>query len=683
MFGFLRSFFRSTKRKTACNSKESSQASPSGISDLLRHSCPECKSGPSYIDTAHDTGEARYICRSCDATWLVPLTPPSSVSPDTPPKLDSDEEESEEENVSLSMRVSKKVTRMSLSGKEQVVKTYSEITNRDSTIELWEPEDMTQEMADFLTTCQDLKALRFFTGSDCDIFFPALHQIPKLETLQLSVTHITKKQAEVLTNCESLESLSLSGLNNIEYILPSLINLPNLRELSFSHVKLTKELIYLLADIPKLDSLGLDDVTGVTRGIFSGLKNCVKLQEISVTQSWCGDDQLIDILSINSLRRMLFSPTGRGLGKLTSEGLSKLSESRLRYGEITLPRNTVDSYRPGFKVALETFLTNISVSFDSVFGEVGSYHTYILKGDNFQFLLKQLQKGEASSNSSPKLRDTVASNAKTSAPKKEKRIKRVRLTLSELRDRIYSRGRDPDLTYVNLSHRDLRGYELDGLDLSYSNFSGSNLSSFVDTYLRYEYDEDEHEEEIEEEVEIETTFRRTKLVNAVLKDTDLSNSDLSYVNLEGANLRGADLSNTNLTGANLTDADLTFAFLLGATCNGVNFTGATFGGAMLCPDEDWLEDEDGSFEPVFFQDAIFERAWLQDVDFGESYLSGANFKRADLTGANLSQAKIAGNDVEEDIVTANAILKNTLFPKSYRPDLSDEELINKLIDSLD
>ena len=87
--------------------------------------------------------------------------------------------------------------------------------------------------------------------------------------------HSAAWQAEVLTNCESLESLSLSGLNNIEYILPSLINLPNLRELSFSHVKLTKELIYLLADIPKLDSLGLDDVTGVTRGIFSGLKKCI------------------------------------------------------------------------------------------------------------------------------------------------------------------------------------------------------------------------------------------------------------------------------------------------------------------------------------------------------------------------------------------------------------------------
>jgi len=105
-----------------------------------------------------------------------------------------------------------------------------------------------------------------------------------------------------------------------------------------------------------------------------------------------------------------------------------------------------------------------------------------------------------------------------------------------------------DMSRANLRGADLtgadRGFDLEGVDLSYAFLSRADLS-----YANLKG----------------ADLRRTDLSHANLRGTDLSHADLSYADLKGANLFVADLIETHLTGADLMGADLTAARLNGTT----------------------------------------------------------------------------------------------------------------------
>lgn len=110
-----------------------------------------------------------------------------------------------------------------------------------------------------------------------------------------------------------------------------------------------------------------------------------------------------------------------------------------------------------------------------------------------------------------------------------------------------------DLSYQNLSERDLSnsnrsyynltGANLSGSDLSHCNFNGTNLQDarLYGVSLKH------------------ATLCGTRLQNAKLNGADLCNADLTGAELAGADLRrcnfkSAKFSNTNLSGANVQGA---------------------------------------------------------------------------------------------------------------------------------
>ena len=134
-------------------------------------------------------------------------------------------------------------------------------------------------------------------------------------------------------------------------------------------------------------------------------------------------------------------------------------------------------------------------------------------------------------------------------------------------------GKQADLSYTNLQHRDLRAPDSEYVHLEYANFFGAhfsrgtviNFSNFTGADLRF------------------ANLEATELVNAQLDKTDLSNanlemSDLKYANLSHSKLIDANLQGSSLIGANLYLADLKNATLdfaqLGFTifdCKGLEF----------------------------------------------------------------------------------------------------------------
>ncbi|NEQ97951.1 MAG: pentapeptide repeat-containing protein [Cyanothece sp. SIO2G6] len=78
---------------------------------------------------------------------------------------------------------------------------------------------------------------------------------------------------------------------------------------------------------------------------------------------------------------------------------------------------------------------------------------------------------------------------------------------------------------------------------------------------------------------------RKSLKGADLKGADMSYGDFSGTNLSQANLRGADLSYATLRGANLTETNLRGAMLIGTDLRTDTLTAATVTDADYDPEE--------------------------------------------------------------------------------------------------
>lgn len=106
------------------------------------------------------------------------------------------------------------------------------------------------------------------------------------------------------------------------------------------------------------------------------------------------------------------------------------------------------------------------------------------------------------------------------------------------------RRKNPD-EQLDFKEANLRGVDLNGLNLCYADFRGANLSK-ADLSVADLYHAD---------------LSYSNLREANLWGADLTDADLRGANLTGADLRKADLMRTDLTGADLRKVDLTSSYL--------------------------------------------------------------------------------------------------------------------------
>jgi uncharacterized protein YjbI with pentapeptide repeats len=210
------------------------------------------------------------------------------------------------------------------------------------------------------------------------------------------------------------------------------------------------------------------------------------------------------------------------------------------------------------------------------------------------------------------------------------------------------------LARLDVSHRNLTGYDLEGADLREYKFYSSTLdnANLAGADLRGAGFQN-------------ASMRGADLRNVIFGNTGLYGVDLSganlggvnmavpdlyltEVNLQGAKLQGArlpasmtrvklantDLSGLSFRGVNLTDSDLT-----GATVTGANMEGADLGGVHMAGRD---------LRTVFLRGAgVGGGANWSGVNLAGSDLTlfnagGANFVGADLSGANLTGFRAGG-----------------------------------------
>jgi uncharacterized protein YjbI with pentapeptide repeats len=116
-------------------------------------------------------------------------------------------------------------------------------------------------------------------------------------------------------------------------------------------------------------------------------------------------------------------------------------------------------------------------------------------------------------------------------------------------------NQDPEDEQLDLSYTDLRGVNLQGANLKYTNLYQSNLAG--------------------------VNLTGANLEGAILTATNLSGANLHFTNLGGAILSAANLDKANLSNANLQGANLYLASLQGAVLNDAVLHGANLREARL------------------------------------------------------------------------------------------------------
>ena len=156
-----------------------------------------------------------------------------------------------------------------------------------------------------------------------------------------------------------------------------------------------------------------------------------------------------------------------------------------------------------------------------------------------------------------------------------------------------------DLSGLNLVNANLRGANMESVDLVFANLKGANLldANLLGAKLMV------------------ANLKGANLLDANLLVAKLTGAKLIGANLEHANLRSAKLVGARLEGANLLDANLKHADLMVANLEGANLTRANMKFANL------------------------ERANLGHADLTFADLKDANLNHADLTGVNLTNVK--------------------------------------------
>ena len=160
-----------------------------------------------------------------------------------------------------------------------------------------------------------------------------------------------------------------------------------------------------------------------------------------------------------------------------------------------------------------------------------------------------------------------------------------------------------NLSGANLSGANFSGANLSGTDLRNANLSGADLrNAFMFTYAH-----------LQGSNLSEVNLSGADLFQADLREADLRGADLRAAVLAQADLNGADLSGANVSGANVSKTNLVEAHLRGTNLHGANL----------------------------IQADLFQ-ADLREADLSGADLSGVNLLLADLSGANVSGADLRG-----------------------------------------
>lgn len=120
------------------------------------------------------------------------------------------------------------------------------------------------------------------------------------------------------------------------------------------------------------------------------------------------------------------------------------------------------------------------------------------------------------------------------------------------------KGKQADLSHVNLSHVDLSHADLSYIDLSNANLSNMDLTNANLFYANLS----------------DANLSYVDLSNANLSNVNLSHAGLFYTDLSNTDLSGVDLSNTNLSYVNLSFANLSFANLFQTDLTNANLSNA-------------------------------------------------------------------------------------------------------------
>lgn len=124
---------------------------------------------------------------------------------------------------------------------------------------------------------------------------------------------------------------------------------------------------------------------------------------------------------------------------------------------------------------------------------------------------------------------------------------------------------------------------------------------------------------------------------ANLRGFDLSSFDLSEANLRSSDLSEANLVRTNINNANLSHSNLSHAILIGTTFKGSNLNHSDLNRANLSGSD----LSSANLRDANFNDANFNYSRLNRANLNGSDLSGSDFSHANLSWANLSQTNLS------------------------------------------
>jgi uncharacterized protein YjbI with pentapeptide repeats len=211
---------------------------------------------------------------------------------------------------------------------------------------------------------------------------------------------------------------------------------------------------------------------------------------------------------------------------------------------------------------------------------------------------------------------------------------------------------NPDLSAIDLGHRDLRGINFSHTNLTRVNFSRANLSEAIVSnadlgqanltaaILTRVQGEGAN---FRRAVLREANFFRAHLRGADFRGSDLTETDFSQAQLGGTDLSGAEIVNTTFTKSRMNNAVIRRANLTGANFSRVQMNKITLFGCNL---------SDANLAKANLSWSSLSRANLTGANLSDAVLKGTNLSgsqltNADLTGADLSYVRLIDVDLED------------------------------------
>ncbi|MEE4245468.1 MAG: pentapeptide repeat-containing protein [Kangiellaceae bacterium] len=200
-----------------------------------------------------------------------------------------------------------------------------------------------------------------------------------------------------------------------------------------------------------------------------------------------------------------------------------------------------------------------------------------------------------------------------------------------------------DMSDMELSNRDLAGYDFSHCVMSRCQIAKTNLS--------------------------DASFIRARLDYASLVESNLSNANLIASDLSHANFSNAVVFGAKFLTASLNQTNFSFIDFVGLSLQGLNFSGAKLHGSNLAhqnlssmdlsgADLSLADLTEATLQGSNLQKADFSQATLTDCVFQEADLRYADFTDADLTNADFSSMNLKG------VCFKNCDLRNASFENS-------------------